>query len=49
MKQAPGQALLRAPLELGANKHVLPNPQPTQTSAIEFQNSMILRRKDVYS
>lgn len=39
----PRQALLRAPVEPGANKHVLPSPQPTQTSAIEFQNSTILR------
>lgn len=45
--KAPGQDLLRAPLELGANKQVLPSPQPTQTSAIQFQNSMILRGKDI--
>lgn len=47
-QEAPGQDLLRTPLELGANKHVLPSPQPTQTLAIQFQNSMILRGKDIW-
>lgn len=41
------QALLRAPVRVGTNKHVLPLPQPRQTSAMEFQNSMILRGKDI--
>lgn len=45
--KAPGQASLRALSELGASKHVLPSPQPTQTRAIEFQNSMILKGKDI--
>lgn len=43
------QVLLRVLLELDANKYVLLSPQPTQTSALEFQNSMIPGAKDIYS